>query len=87
MKRALPERFPEKFRDHGVVPTQGQFLGKWRGTCLACALGIEAIDGSDITTTQALFPYPNDQPNWMTSATSSPNWPVWLDSQPVTPRA
>ena len=48
MKRALPEQFPENSRNHGVVPTQGQFLGKWRGSCLACALGIEVIDGSDI---------------------------------------
>ena len=76
MKRALPEQFPQKFQNHGIVPTQGQFLGKWRGACLACGLGIEAIDGSDITTTQALFPHPNDQPNWDDTATSLPSWPV-----------
>ena len=48
MKRALPEKFPLKFQNHGVLPMQGGFINTDHGQCYACALGIEAIDGSDL---------------------------------------
>ena len=64
MKRALPEEFPRKFQNHDVSPTQGQYLGRWRGQCIACALGIEAIDGSDLATGTALFAHLDNQQSW-----------------------
>jgi hypothetical protein len=64
MKRSLPDQFPLKFQNHNVLPTQGQYLGNWRGQCVACALGIEAIDATDIESARAIFPYPEDQQPW-----------------------
>ena len=48
MKRVVPEQFPEKFRNHEVLPTRCAFITEDRCQCYACALGIEAIDGSDV---------------------------------------
>jgi hypothetical protein len=64
VKRAFPDLFPLKFENHGVLPTQGQYLGKWRGQCIACAVGIEAIDGSELGSAQALFAHLDHQQSW-----------------------
>ncbi len=64
MRRAIPEEFPLKFQNHGVQPMQGSFINVDRGQCFACALGIEAIDGSDQKTAMSVFPYPGDQQRW-----------------------
>jgi hypothetical protein len=40
---------------------QGGFIKTDRDQCYACALGIEAIDGSDQKTAMSVFPYPDDQ--------------------------
>ena len=64
MRRAVPEELPLKFQNHGVLPMQGGFINTDHGQCFACALGIEAIDGSDQKTAMSVFPYPDDQQPW-----------------------
>lgn len=64
VKRAVPERYPTMFENHGVLPMQGRFIEMDHGQCYACALGIEAIDGSDQKTAMSVFPYPDDQQPW-----------------------
>ena len=64
MSRALPDEIPLKFEKHGVLPMQGGFIKTDHGQCYACALGIEAIDGSDQKTTMSAFSYPGDQQPW-----------------------
>jgi hypothetical protein len=61
MKRVNPAGFPAKFQRHGILPQQGAFITKDRGQCYACALGLEAIDATDLDTARAVFPYPDDQ--------------------------
>ena len=64
VKRAVPERYPKMFESHGVLPMQGGFIEMERGQCYACALGIEAIDGTDLKTVMSVFPYQGDQQPW-----------------------
>ena len=49
MKRIDPATFPDKFRKHRTSPTRHAYVlppdaSRDRPYCLACALGIEAID-------------------------------------------
>ena len=44
MKRIDPTMTKQKFERLGITPCRGRFVGMRQGECVACALGIEAID-------------------------------------------
>jgi hypothetical protein len=55
------------WEDHRIARAREvlkESVGNWRGQCIACALGIEAIDGSDLATVKALFAHLDNQQSW-----------------------